>query len=79
MVNWEQLAKARLHPTQVKILEALDRETEPRSPVWLAKGLGGDIGNVSYHLRFLRKLGAVEMVRTRPVRGAVEHFYELAK
>jgi hypothetical protein len=30
---------------------------------------------VSHHVRTLARIGAIELVRTRPRRGAVEHFY----
>ena len=30
---------------------------------------------MSYHVRRLEELECIELVRTRPVRGAVEHFY----
>jgi hypothetical protein len=46
------------------------------SPTQLADMLGVTIGKVSYHVRTLLNLGVIELVETRPVRGAVEHFYE---
>jgi DNA-binding transcriptional ArsR family regulator len=41
----------------------------------LARQLGQPLGTVSRHMRLLRDLGFVEMTRTEPRRGAVEHFY----
>jgi len=35
------------------------------------------ISNVGYHVRVLAEKGAVELIETRPRRGAVEHFYEV--
>src|SRR3954471_8315939 len=44
-------------------------------PSHLAAELGEPIGNVSYHTRILARLGCVELVKTKQVRGAVEHYY----
>jgi hypothetical protein len=33
------------------------------------------LGNVAYHIKILEENGAIELVRTEPVRGALEHFY----
>lgn len=46
------------------------------SPSELAGELDEPIGNVSYHMRTLAELGMVELVRTEPRRGAVEHYYK---
>jgi hypothetical protein len=45
------------------------------SPSALADALGAPLGNVSYHVRILRQLDCIELVRTEPRRGALEHFY----
>ena len=45
------------------------------SPSELAKELGEPLGNVAYHVKILEETGAIELVRTAPVRGALEHFY----
>jgi DNA-binding transcriptional ArsR family regulator len=45
------------------------------SPSELAGELDEPIGNVSYHMRTLADLGMVELMRTEPRRGAVEHYY----
>jgi DNA-binding transcriptional ArsR family regulator len=66
-------AKAVAHPLRAAILERLyDREA---SPIALAKEMGLPIGNVSYHIRALHRLGAIALVRQRQVRGATEHYY----
>ena len=41
----------------------------------LARELDLPLGRVSYHIRLLADLGAIELVRTEPRRGALEHFY----
>ena len=45
------------------------------SPKELADELNAPLSDVSYHVRVLRELGAIELVRTEPVRGAVAHYY----
>ena len=45
------------------------------SPVQMARELGVPVGRLSHHVRVLAALGAIELVRTRPRRGATEHFY----
>jgi DNA-binding transcriptional ArsR family regulator len=46
------------------------------SPNELARELELPLGRVSYHIRLLNDLGAIELVRTEPRRGALEHFYK---
>ena len=45
------------------------------SPSEIADALAEPLGNVSYHVRILRELDCLELVRTEPRRGALEHFY----
>jgi DNA-binding transcriptional ArsR family regulator len=65
--------KALSHPLRVRILAILEERTA--SPVQLAATLGASLGVVSYHVRTLERFGLVKLVRTNPVRGAVEHHY----
>ncbi len=62
------------HPLRANILRLLV-ERGVMSPTGIARELGEDLGNVAYHVRQLEKLDCAELVETRPVRGAVEHFY----
>jgi DNA-binding transcriptional ArsR family regulator len=66
--------KALAHPLRIRILAMLAERRA--SPTQLADKLGIPVGKVSYHVRTLVNLGVIELVDTRPVRGAVEHFYE---
>jgi DNA-binding transcriptional ArsR family regulator len=68
-----RVAKALSHPLRPQILRIVSERVA--SPNEIAQELGEPLGNVSYHTRFLRDLGFVELVRTEPRRGAVEHFY----
>jgi DNA-binding transcriptional ArsR family regulator len=70
----ERLAKAFSHRLRVQVLQRLD-EVGEASPKELAETLGEPVGNVSYHVRILRELECVELVRTEPRRGALAHFY----
>ena len=70
----ERLAKALSHRLRVQILQRLDEAGEA-SPKELDQALGEPVGNVSYHVRILRELACVELVRTEPRRGALAHFY----
>jgi DNA-binding transcriptional ArsR family regulator len=70
----ERLAKALSHPLRQRILQRLS-DGGVASPSELAAALGERLGNVSYHVGILRELGYVELVRTEPHRGALEHFY----
>ena len=70
----ERLAKALSHRLRVQILQRLDEAGEA-SPKELAQALDEPVGNVSYHVRILRELDCVELVRTEPRRGALAHFY----
>ena len=44
----------------------------------LAKELQVDLNGLNYHVRELEAKGLIDLVRTRQVRGATEHFYRLA-
>jgi DNA-binding transcriptional ArsR family regulator len=69
----QQLAKALAHPLRVRILTALHKGVS--SPNQLSQELGEPLGNVSYHVKTLLEYDCVELVKTEPRRGAVEHFY----
>ena len=67
------LATALAHPLRWRILALLGDGT--RTPAGIARELGVRTENVSYHVRVLCDLGLIELVRTTPVRGALEHHY----
>jgi DNA-binding transcriptional ArsR family regulator len=75
-LDWFALATAGLHPTKIRALEVLaERGNAEASPADLAKVVGVSLGVMSYHVRELREKGLVELVRTEPRRGALQHFY----
>jgi DNA-binding transcriptional ArsR family regulator len=68
-----RMMKALSHPLRWRILEYL--AAGPASPSTIATELGEPLGNVSYHVKTLLEYDCVELVKTEPRRGAVEHFY----
>src|SRR4051812_14229483 len=68
-----RIAKALAHPLRARILQRLgERESSPGE---LATELDAPLGVISYHVRMLRDYECVELVRTEPRRGALQHFY----
>jgi DNA-binding transcriptional ArsR family regulator len=68
-----RIVKAISHPIRHRVLLLLnDRIASPNE---IANEIGESLGRVSYHVRQLAEVGAIELVRTEPRRGAVEHFY----
>jgi len=68
-----QLVKALGHPLRQRILQALNLRVA--SPSELSEELDEPLGNVAYHVKILAEHDAIELVKTAPVRGALEHFY----
>lgn len=69
-----RVARVLSHPLRPRILQAVALRGES-SPTEIAASLQEPLGSVSYHVRILRDEGWLELVRTAPRRGAVEHFY----
>lgn len=68
-----RIVKALSHPLRTRILQVLSERVA--SPNEIAREIGEPLGNVSYHVRILLEHECVELVRTEPRRGALEHFY----
>jgi DNA-binding transcriptional ArsR family regulator len=68
-----RVMKAIAHPLRHRILAILNERVA--SPKELSDELGERLPNVSYHVKTLDELGAIELVDTQPRRGAVEHYY----
>ncbi|MDX6636152.1 MAG: hypothetical protein QOF06_2355 [Solirubrobacterales bacterium] len=69
----ENRIKAMSHPLRASILRILADRTA--SPAEMARELDEELSNVSYHTKQLVEFDCAELVSTRPVRGALEHFY----
>src|SRR4051812_35722419 len=68
-----RIAKALAHPLRARILQPLGERVA--SPGELALELDASLGVVSYHVCMLREYNCVELARTEPRRGALQHFY----
>lgn len=76
----EQLAKGfggLAHPVRIQILDQM--RADPLSPKGLTQLITPRValGTVAYHVRALLDAGLIRESGTKPVRGAVEHFYRL--
>ena len=69
----QRIVKALGHPLRARLLTLLNEREA--SPSQLAEQLEEPLGNVSYHVRILVELECIELVRTTPRRGAIEHHY----
>jgi DNA-binding transcriptional ArsR family regulator len=88
-LDYQRIAEAFVHPLRLRILALMAEPPPPRpvlggapEPGWSPNSLyvaaGAPLGNVSYHVRQLEKAGLIELVATKPRRGALEHYYTLA-
>lgn len=76
--SWDALVPHIVHPLKVSIIEALRWIELPLSASDLSKVIEDSkygLSHVSYHMVALAGAGAIEVVRTRPVRGSLEKFY----
>jgi DNA-binding transcriptional ArsR family regulator len=89
-LDYERIAEAFVHPLKLRILARMAEPPPPRAvshgapePGWSPNGLYAAVGdtltNVSYHVRQLEKAGLIELVATKPRRGALEHYYRPGK
>ncbi len=69
----QKLVKALAHALRVEILTILNERMA--SPNELSKELDEGLSQVSYHVKVLKDFECIEMVKTEPRRGAVEHYY----
>lgn len=71
----QALLDALRHPLRRALLHRYVVAEEPTSPKYLAHSMRQPLSSVSYHVRELAKLGALEIAEEEQRRGAVEHFY----
>ncbi len=88
-LDYQRIAEAFVHPLKLRILALMAEPPPPRAvpdgapePGWSPNSLHvaarEPLGNVSYHVRELEKARMIELVATKPRRGALEHYYTLA-
>ncbi len=70
----EKLMKAMAHPMRVRILAWMN--DRPWSPNEISQEIGEGLSQISYHVKVLKDFELIEMTKTEPRRGAVEHFYK---
>jgi DNA-binding transcriptional ArsR family regulator len=68
------LVKALGHPLRMRLLTFITERGEA-SPVEMSRALDVPLATVSHHTRVLRDLRYIELSRTEPRRGAMEHYY----
>jgi hypothetical protein len=73
----QRLATALSNPLRARAFELIAEGVA--SPKLIAGDLDLDVRTVAYHVRVLHKLGCIELMETRPRRGAVEHVYRVVK
>ncbi|MEA2423027.1 MAG: hypothetical protein QOF55_2126 [Thermoleophilaceae bacterium] len=75
-VDWERVAKAVLHPLQVRILEQAAHDPEGRfSPSELASEFGVPLSIVAYHVKALHGQGLLRSAGRRARPGVMQHYY----
>lgn len=62
------------HPLRRQILREM-ADGNAISPRELSDRLRQPLSNVSYHVRVLAGAGAITLVKTKPARGSLQHFY----
>ncbi len=62
------------NPLRRRILRRM-RDEDAISPLELAREFDLPVSNMAYHVRVLAGCGAITLVRVKPVRGAIKHFY----
>lgn len=79
-IAWADIGIAAMNPLRRRILEYLG-EHGMASPNEMSKALKEGLSQISYHVKELykptntRNPSLIEMVKTEPRRGAVEHYY----
>lgn len=69
----QKFMKAMSHNLRVRILAYMN--DRPWSPRELSDELDVGLSQVSYHVGVLKDFGLIELIKTEPRRGAVEHYY----
>lgn len=77
---WEALIDRHFNPHKVAIIEALLWIDRPMSAVEFQRIFEKQVhlSTISYHIRTLAKLGALDLVKEEKVRGRMKKSYSLA-
>jgi hypothetical protein len=71
---WQQIAEAKLHPLQVRILKKYVAGGI-HSPNTLSQQFDISLNVIAYHVRALRDLDLIKLYDKKQRRGATEHLY----
>lgn len=71
----QELLDALKHPLRRRLLRRYLESKEKLSPRELAELENESLSLVSYHVRRLAELDAIEIAGSKQVRGALQHFY----
>jgi hypothetical protein len=79
--HWDALVSRVLLPVKVEVIEAMWWIGLPLAASDLLLVLDKDysLSLLDYHVKELARLGALRLVGTEPVRGALKHFYVTAE
>lgn len=69
-----ELLAALGNPFRRQVLRRM-RDVEMISPRQLAREFRLPLSSVAYHVRVLADCGAITLVKVKPVRGAIKHYY----
>jgi DNA-binding transcriptional ArsR family regulator len=72
----QAVLKVLRHPLRRELLRRYLEAPKPLGPKELAVAMEQPLPTVSYHVRELANLGAIEVVEEEKRRGSVAHFYE---
>jgi DNA-binding transcriptional ArsR family regulator len=72
----KDLEQAVAHEFRCRALELFEGGSKSLSPSTAGRTLDEPVANASYHFKVLIRAGLIELERSRPVRGAVEHIYK---
>jgi DNA-binding transcriptional ArsR family regulator len=75
--DMNQLLAGLKHPLRRQLLRLMI-DADPISPSELAAKTKVSVSSAAYHVRVLDGCGAIELVTTKQVRGALQHFYRAA-
>lgn len=73
----EAITKALSHEMRRRIVRLIGKRKAACSPKEASVKLDEPLSQVSYHVRELAQAGLLNQVRTRQVRGSLQHFYLL--
>jgi DNA-binding transcriptional ArsR family regulator len=72
-----RIEQALSHDLRRRILRFTADREDPASPKIMSQELEHPLSNVAYHVRELRRAELLEETSRLPVRGSIEHFFQV--